>query len=91
VNLDTLRRHGAESASALLQRMRTCRVRVLCQATTAKAGLYPNGYTLPTQRIVSRSRINPITVTITSFSTLSMNRMFGPQAACTVVQAVVGQ
>jgi hypothetical protein len=90
VNLDTLRRHGAEAASALLQRMRTCRVRVLCQATTAKAGLYPNGYTLLTQRIVSRPRINPITVTITSISTLSMNRMFGPQAACTVDPAVVG-
>jgi len=86
VNLDTLRRHGAESASALLQRMRTCWVRVLCQAITAKTGLYPNGYTLLTQRIVSRPRINPITVTITSISTLSMNRTFGPRAASSTSQ-----
>jgi hypothetical protein len=90
VNLDTLRRHGAESASALLQQTRNCWILVLCQAATAKAGLYPNGYMLLTQRIVSRPRINPITVTMTSISTLSMNGMFGPQAACTVDPAVVG-
>jgi hypothetical protein len=81
----------AGSASALSQRIRACGVAALCQATTRKAGLYPNGYTLLTQRIVSRPRINPISVTITSISTLSMNKMFGPQAACTVEPAVVGQ
>lgn len=90
MNLDTLRRHAAESASALLKRIRACWVHVLCQAPTGKAGLYPNGYTRLTQRIVSRPRINPITVTMTSISTLSMNGMFGPQAACTVDPAVVG-
>lgn len=80
----------APSASTLSRPMRACGVAALCQATTPKAGLYPNGCTLLTQRIVSRPRINPITVTITSISTLSMNRMFGPQAASAVDPAVVG-
>jgi hypothetical protein len=78
------------SASALSQRMRVSEVAALCQATALNAGLYPNGYASLTQRIVSRARINPIRVTITSISTLSMNRTFGPQAACTVEPAVVG-
>lgn len=81
---------SAASASALSRRRRAYRRVVPCQATTPKAVLYPNGYTLLTQRIVSRPRIDPITVTITIISTLSMNRMFGPQAACTVDPAVVG-
>jgi hypothetical protein len=81
---------SAALASALLQRRRACRRVVLCQATTPKAVLYPNGYTLLTQRIVPRPGIHPIRVTITSISTLSMNKIFGPQAACTVDPAVVG-
>ena len=81
---------SAASASALSQRSHACQRVLLSQATTPKAGLYPNGYTLLTQRIVSRPGINLIRVTITSISTLSMNSMFGPQAACNVDPAVVG-
>lgn len=76
----------AASASPLSRRMRACGLAVLCQASTLKAVLYPNGYTLLTQRIVSRPKINPITVTITSISTLSMNRTFGPRAASSTSQ-----
>jgi hypothetical protein len=45
------------SASALSQQIRAREVAALCQATTRNADIYPNGYMLLTQRIVSRARI----------------------------------